>query len=118
MKIGALYRGDQCVVPIVWHAANPWTRLRGLLARPPLAGDAAEGLLIEPCNSVHTFGMAYPIDLIFLDKNNCVVGLYESVAPWSFRVARGRARKTLEMMAGGLAAFNPCMGEEFIWRLH
>jgi uncharacterized membrane protein (UPF0127 family) len=118
LNIGAFYRGEQCVVQTVWHATNPWTRLRGLLGRRPLAGDAVEGLLIEPCGSVHTLGMTYPLDLVFLDRHNRVVDLCGDVAPWRFRAAQGRARKTLELMAGGLAAFKPRIGEEFIWRLH
>lgn len=117
MKSGALYRGEHCVVPTVWRAANPWTRLRGLLARKPLKPAAAEGLLIEPCSSVHTFWMNYPLDLVFLDRNNRVVGICENVAPWSARAARG-ARKTLELAAGSVGMFKPCIGEELIWRVH
>lgn len=115
MRIGALYRGEQCVVPTVWHAANPWTRLRGLLGRKSL--EPTQGLLIEPCASVHTFWMDYPLDLIFLDRNNRVLDICENVAPWSTRVARG-ARKTLELVAGGVAVFEPRIGEELIWRIH
>lgn len=116
MRAGALYRGEQCVVPTVWHAANPWTRLRGLLGRKPLVPAAVEGLLIEPCASVHTFWMDYPLDLIFLDRNNLVLDIFENVAPWSTRAARG-ARKTLELVAGGVAVFEPRIGEELIWRI-
>lgn len=117
MRTGALYRGEHCIVPTVWHAANPWTRLRGLLGRKPLAPAAAEGLLIEPCSSVHTFWMDYPLDLVFLDRNNLVIGICEDVAPWSARAARG-ARKTLELAAGSVEVFKPCVGEELIWRIH
>lgn len=118
MKTGAFYRGDQCLVATVWLAANPWTRLRGLLGRPPLAGDAAEGLLIEPCSSVHTFGMRYALDLVFLDRANRVVDVVQKLSPWTMRAARGKARKTLELMAGGVAVIQPQIGEEFIWRAH
>ena len=117
MRTGALYRGEHCVVPTVWHAVNPWTRLRGLLGRKPLEPAAAEGLLIEPCSSVHTFWMNYPLDLIFLDRNNCVLDIRENVAPGSICNARG-ARKTLELMAGGVVVFEPRIGEELTWRIH
>ena len=116
MRIGALYRNERCVVPNVWHAADPWTRLRGLLGRKPLLPGAAQGLLIEPCAGVHTFWMKYPLDLVFLDRNSRVLDICENVAPWSTRAARG-ARKTLELMAGGVAAFEPRRGEELIWRI-
>lgn len=117
MRAGALYRGGQCVVPTVWHAANPWTRLRGLLGRNPLKPAAAEGLLIEPCSSVHTFWMSYSLDLIFLDRNNRILNIFENVAPWSARMARG-ARKTLELAAGSVAVIEPRIGEELTWRIH
>lgn len=117
MRSGALYRGEQCIVPTVWHAANPWTRLRGLLGRKALEPAAAEGLLIEPCSSVHTFWMEYPLDLIFLDRTNRVLEICEAVGPWSIRVARG-ARKTLELAAGSVVVLEPRIGEELIWRGH
>ena len=116
MKTGSIYRGEECLLPVVWHAANPWTRLRGLLGRKPLG--AGEGLLIEPCSSVHTFGMGYALDLVFLDRGNRVVDIRENVAPWKVRGARARARKTLELKAGGLAGLAPRIGEEFSWRAH
>jgi uncharacterized membrane protein (UPF0127 family) len=117
VRTGALYRGDQCVVPTVWHAANPWTRLRGLLGRKPLEAAGAEGMLIEPCSSVHTFWMGYPLDLIFLDRNDRVLQICEKVVPWSARGARG-ARKTLELAAGSVGIFKPQIGEELVWRSH
>lgn len=118
MKSGAFYRGNECLVATVWLAANPWTRLRGLLGRAPLAAHAAEGLLIEPCASVHTFWMGYPLDLVFLDRANRVVDFVENLRPWSIRAARSKARKTLELKAGGIAVIQPKIGEEFVWRVY
>src|SRR5581483_3872731 len=42
-------------------ARTPLTRMRGLIARPPLA--AGDGLLIEPCSGVHMWFMRYAIDV-------------------------------------------------------
>lgn len=114
MRRGSYFRGDRCLVEQVWHAANPWTRLRGLLGRPPLG--QGEGLLIEPCASVHTFGMRYSIDLVFLDKDDHIVDMHEDVAPWRTRKARTRARKTLELPAGTLASLSPVLGERLTWQ--
>ncbi len=46
-------------------------RLRGLLGRNELTSDSA--LLISPCNSVHTFGMRFPIDVAYLDQHLRVI---------------------------------------------
>jgi uncharacterized membrane protein (UPF0127 family) len=41
--------------------------------------NAGEGLLVPRCRSVHTFGMRFPLDLLFLDERGEVVELHRSV---------------------------------------
>ena len=53
------------VANYVWVADNFWKRLKGLLGTKSL--PVGYGMIIRPCNSVHTFGMAYPIDILFVD---------------------------------------------------
>lgn len=72
-------------------------RARGLLGRAHLADD--EALLLRPCSSVHTFGMCFAIDVVFIDPQGVVVAVREALGPW--RVARCRgAAAVLEMAAG------------------
>lgn len=54
-------------------------RRKGLLGRSELA--AGEGLWIVPCEAVHTFGMRFPIDLVYLDRKNRVVKTRSHVEP-------------------------------------
>ena len=49
-------------------------RLQGLLGQDSLASGA--GLILKPCDSIHTFFMRFPIDAAFVDKNNRVTRLY------------------------------------------
>jgi len=63
-------------------ANNPWTRMRGLLGRDGLA--EGEGLIIRPCNSIHTFFMKFSIDVIFLDKNMKIIKISNSLKSWRF----------------------------------
>jgi uncharacterized protein len=58
-------------------------RLVGLLGRRSLKPDC--GVWIVPANSIHTIGMLFSIDLVFLDKDFTVVGLRELVSPFSIR---------------------------------
>jgi uncharacterized membrane protein (UPF0127 family) len=58
-------------------ANTPFKRLKGLLGRKRL--DVGEGLIISPCSSIHTFFMRFPIDVIFLNKNNQVVAMANSL---------------------------------------
>ena len=81
-------------------------RLRGLIGRTLRAG---EGLLLIPCNQIHTFRMGYAIDVVYLDPFNRVLRIEEAVQPGrSCKAVRG-ARKVLELPAyaageAGLAA--------------
>jgi uncharacterized protein len=90
-------------------ANRPWSRLRGLLGSPPM--HYGEGLLLEPCPAVHTYGMRYAIDVAFLDRDGRVVGLHHSLAPkqWT-RPLRG-AHYALELPAGTLVATSTAEGD-------
>lgn len=115
MKAGAIYRDGVQLIPTVWRADNPWTRFRGLLGRPALGDGAKEGLLLVPCNSVHTFWMRYALDIVFLDANARVLGWHCGLKPWRAK-ALWRARQTLELAAGGLERLRPVPGEEWSWQ--
>lgn len=115
MRCGAVYRGGECLIPRVWRAERWWQRLRGLLFHRPLANDASEALLIVPCGSVHTLGMRYPLDIVFLDRAGNVIGCREAVTPWRACLARG-ARETLELAAGGVARLAIIPGDRLDWR--
>lgn len=58
-------------------ATAPLARLLGLahLGRE----QAGEGLLIPRCASVHTFGMRFPLDLLFLDERGAILGVRRDV---------------------------------------
>lgn len=77
-------------------ADNFLTRARGLLGRK-LALE--EALLIRPCAAVHTFGMAYPIDAVFLDAHDRIRKIVPHLAPWRM-AACGGSRAVLELNAG------------------
>ncbi|MDH3271190.1 MAG: DUF192 domain-containing protein [Gemmatimonadota bacterium] len=94
-------------------AASWWQRLRGLLARPRLA--RGEGLLLLECDSVHTVGMAYPIDVAFLDADGRVVRSIEGLAPWRLGLGGAEAVHTLELPPGRLEETGTVPGTRLIW---
>lgn len=57
------------------------------------------GLLITPCSSIHMFFMRFPIDVVFLDRDNAVVRVVPSIKPWRMAMGGG-GRKALELPAG------------------
>ncbi len=92
-----------------------WRRLKGLMGRSHL--PAGSGLVIEPNNSVHTFWMRFPIDVVFVDRAGRVVGLVPNLLPnYPFAGAR-RARRTIELPAGTIAASATQLGDQIDVRL-
>jgi uncharacterized protein len=85
----------------VERASTALARLRGLLGRSALPqGDA---LLIEPCASIHTFFMRFPIDAAFLSRDLRVLRAISDLRPWrATRFHRGAAI-VLELPPGTLA---------------
>jgi hypothetical protein len=72
-------------------------RNKGLLGRSRLA--PGEGLWIIPCEAVHTFGMRFSIDLIYLDRQNRIRKLCRSVPPWRLSACFS-AHSVLELPPG------------------
>lgn len=79
-------------------ADNPITRMRGLLNRSSLG--KGEGLLIIPCNSIHSFFMKFNFDAVFLTKDNKVVHIIKNMKPWKLSPIIFSAYKTLELPSG------------------
>jgi uncharacterized protein len=97
---------ERCVL-----ADTFWTRFRGLLGRKELA--EREGLLIRPASSVHTLFMRFPIDVVFLDREDTVVKVVPALRPWRLAAAR-RAGRTLELGAGVCARAGLAVGERLV----
>ncbi len=97
------------------HARTLWTRLKGLLGTAGLGGG--EGLVIEPCSSVHMLGMRYPLDVIFASRELEVVGLVEDLRPWGMtKVYRG-ARYAIELPVGVIASTGTELGDQLELRM-
>ena len=81
----------------VFHARTPRARLLGLawLDEPP-PGCA---LLLPRCRSVHTFGMRFDLDVVFLDRAGAVLRVERGLPRRRQASARG-ARSVLETRAG------------------
>jgi uncharacterized protein len=78
-------------------AVSPQSRLLGLALLD--REQAGPGLVIPRCRSVHTFGMRFPLDVLFLDRERRVVARRDAVGSGRVLVER-RAAATLERPAG------------------
>ncbi|HEY0829473.1 MAG TPA: DUF192 domain-containing protein [Bacilli bacterium] len=94
--------GDLIISENVTVADRFMTRLKGWLGKKSLKAND-ETLLIVPCSSVHTFGMHFKIDVIFLDDKNLILHMIESMKPNRTSAIVPKAKKVLELPEGQIS---------------
>ncbi len=94
-------------------ATRAWARMRGLLGREGL--ELGSALVIEPCNSIHTFFMKFSIDVLFIDREGQVLGVYETLPPWRLTRLYSRANGVVELPAGSLAGTGTRIGDRILF---
>jgi len=88
------------------------TRLVGLLGRRSLDPDS--GLWIFPSRGIHTMGMVFDIDVVFLDKDLRVVAVREVVHPFSITGLYLNAESALELPAHTIFKSRTEVGDELV----
>ena len=79
-------------------ANNFYKRFMGLMYRKSMKEN--EGLLLDPCNQIHTFGMKFTIDTITISRDNIITKIDEKVEPGKVRPKVKDGKKVLELTAG------------------
>ncbi len=85
------------------------TRRKGLLGRAMLS--SGEGLWIVPCEAVHTFGMQFPIDLIYLDRRRRIIRVCSDVPPWRLSMCLS-AHSVIELVSGTIRDTQTRLGDD------
>lgn len=91
------------------HATGFLERARGLLGRPEPADG--EGLVLEPCNSVHMWFMRYALDVVFADSERTVTGCVEELQPWGMSKVFWGSRYAIELPVGTIARTGTHVGD-------
>jgi uncharacterized membrane protein (UPF0127 family) len=91
-------------------ADTPASRRRGLLGTESL--PEGEGLIIVPCRNVHTIGMKYPIDVVFVDESWAVKRVVHGLKPGRLSPLVFNSRAVLELPAGVAAATGTVKGDQ------
>ena len=86
------------------------TRMVGLLNRSSLA--EGEALVIARCQSIHMLFMKFSIDVIFVDKNNRVIGLVQGIKPFQLSKIFWKARFAIEVPIGTIAKTKTAVGDQ------
>ena len=92
------------------EAKSFWPRLKGLLGHADL--NDQEGLWIHQCNSIHTFGMRFTIDCIFLNSDLKVKKIVENVKPNRMVLPIWGAVSVVELAAGQARKQNVEKGDQ------
>ena len=94
----------------VRKADNFLTRLVGLLKRTHLGPE--EALWLMPSKGIHTIGMKFPIDVVFLTKSNEVIGLISGLAPYRISTVHLRGYSVIELPNGTIKKSHTELGDK------
>ncbi len=89
-------------------------RMKGLLGKKGF--QKGEGLVIPACKCIHMFFMKFPIDVIFLSKDNRVVGIIKKIKPFRMSPYFSSAQKAVELPAGIIEESETMMGDDIIFQ--
>ncbi|MBM3258871.1 MAG: DUF192 domain-containing protein [Candidatus Sericytochromatia bacterium] len=93
-----LWLGERSVVDRLEVARTPWARLRGLGFREHF--KPGEGMLLVPCNSIHTLWPRLSLDVLFLSRDFRILRVLHDLPPGRFSPIVLKAWQVLELPAG------------------
>lgn len=108
LRVNNLTR-NSCLGEQIEVADTTVRRMVGLLGRQSLASGS--GMFIIPTQAIHTIGMAFPIDVVFVDRKYKVVGLCDSLIPWRLSGLNWRAVGVIELPAGTIRSTGTQVGD-------
>lgn len=90
-------------------AAQLWARLLGLIGRSSF--EFGEGLLLIGTRGIHTIGMRFPIDVLWLDEGGQALYSIHALEPFRFSPFIRKAAMVLELPAGVLRETGTQVGD-------
>jgi uncharacterized membrane protein (UPF0127 family) len=93
-------------------ADTHWSRLRGLMGTDAANFPAGKGLWIVPCRGVHTLGMRFPIDVVYLNGDKVIVHLEENLRPWRVAAVRLNAATVIELPSSTVRQTQTTVGDQ------
>ena len=91
-------------------ADTPAKRIKGLLGRKDF--PKGQALAIKPCNSIHTFFMRFPIDVLFVSKSNKVIKTISDLVPFSFSPICFSSNFVIELPSATLRSTSTTPGDQ------
>lgn len=97
-KFIKIRKGNDVIIPKCRVADDFVSRFKGLMGQTSVPSDG--GVFFPRCNSIHTFFMRIPIDVVFIDHNGMVQEVLASLSAWRMLIPRRHVKHTLELGAG------------------
>lgn len=89
-----------------------WKRFKGLLGEKEL--QKGQALVLKPCHSIHTFFMRFPIDVLFVDKDNKVIKAISCLRPFRLSFIYFNASFAIELPAGVIHSSRASKGDALL----
>ena len=96
----------------VTRADNHFARLKGLLGRLRLRSD--DGIWLVPSLGIHTIGLVFPIDLVYLDNQNRVIHLVEHLKAFRVSPIRPQSASVLELPTRAIYSSQTQLGDRLV----
>jgi len=93
-------------------ADSPLSRLRGLLGKMRMRSD--EAVWVVPSQGIHTFGLMFAIDVIFLDAQNRVLHVIENLGPLRIAGIRRQCASVLELPSRSIYGSGTQVGDQLM----
>ncbi|HZJ77281.1 MAG TPA: DUF192 domain-containing protein [Clostridia bacterium] len=105
-------KGDTVIINDLEIADSFFKRLLGLMYRKSMGEN--HGLLLVPCNQIHTFGMKFPIDALFLSCDYVIIQMEKSIKPHKVLKTVKNSNYVLELPAGKIEKFGLGVGDKLV----
>ena len=93
-------------------ADTPLARLRGLLGKMRMRSD--EAVWIVPSHGIHTFGLMFAIDVVYLDAQHRVVHVIENLGPFRSAGIRRQCASVLQLPARSIYGSGTQVGDQLL----
>jgi uncharacterized protein len=103
----------ECFISLgVTPADTTLARLKGLIGRFELKFD--DGVWVVPSQGIHTLGVLFPLDLMYLDSTNRVLHLMEHFPPFRIAPLRAQAASVLELPTHTIYSSQTQIGDQLL----
>ncbi|MGN0521242.1 MAG: DUF192 domain-containing protein [Eubacterium sp.] len=109
MRILKAMKNGETICPYVEDASSFFKRFMGLMFRKSIPID--HGLLLTPCNEIHTFSMRFNIDTVTMSKDGTVLFIDRDIKPNTVRKKVENGYMVLELNSGVADSISIAVGD-------